>query len=243
MMGRAGLVATAMLAGSIGAHAATVQLITNGGFEIPGLASWTVTDLAGSSGTWFDNTGFITPLSGSSTVGPAGGLRYAVTDQTGPGTHVLEQSFTVPAGATSVTLGFLMFMNDLSGVGPIVNPAGLDHTAGPNQHARVDIMTAVAGAFSTLAVDIVLNVVAPGVDAGVDPNPYTSYVADLTGIALPGGTYKLRFAEVDNQFFFNQGVDNVSIEAIVGAVPQPLSLALVGLGLFGLGLSRRQARR
>lgn len=211
--------------------AAPIQLLTNGDFEIGTLAGWTVTDLAGGSGSWFiDDANGTTPSSGRSTVGPAGGSFYAVTDQSGPGTHVLEQLFTVPVGSTSVVLGFDMFMNDWDG-GPIVNAAGLDHTAGANQHARGDIMTALAGAFSTAGVDIVANLVAPGVDVGADPNAYTPYLFDITGLVTPGTTYKIRFGEVDNQFFFNQGVDNVSILADVAQVPEPASLALLGVGL------------
>ena len=238
-----GLAAAAMLAGSICANAATVQLISNGDFEIGSLAGWSVTDLAGGSGTWFANSGITAPLSGNTTVGAAAGTFYAVTDQVGAGTHVLEQSFVVPLGATSVILMFDMFINDQSGVGPIVDPSGLDHTGAANQHARVDIMASGAGAFSTAALDIVATLVAPSVDAGANPHAYTNYLFDLTGIALPGGTYKLRFGEVDNQFFFNQGVDNVSISVQVGNVPEPSGLALVALALAGLATARRKASR
>lgn len=230
--------ALSMMAGS--AFAAPVELITNGGFESGTLAGWTVTDLAGGSGSWFANSGLTSPLSGSATVGAAGGVFYAVTDQTGPGTHALEQSFTVPLGASSVILSFDMFMNDLSGVGPLVNLIGLDHTAGPSQHARVDIMSILAGALSTAPIDITAILVPPSVDPGAIPNPYTAYAFDITGSVTPGGTYKIRFAETDNQLFFNQGVDNVSVRATV--IPEPGTLALIALGLIGMGAVRRYQR-
>ena len=224
------------------ANAVPVQLISNGGFE-SGLASWSVTDQAGGSGSWFDATGTTAPFSGLATVGPAGGSHYAVSDQDGPGAHALEQSFTVPVGATSVTLGFLMFINSYGG-GPI--DQGLDYTISPNQHGRVDILTATAGSLSTAPADIVAGLVAPSVDAGANPNAYTSYTFNLTGIVSGGMSYKLRFAEADDPGNLNQGVDNVSLLADTGpsvAVPEPAGVGLVGLGIAALAFSRRRSTR
>ncbi|HXG25088.1 MAG TPA: PEP-CTERM sorting domain-containing protein [Chthonomonadales bacterium] len=75
-----------------------------------------------------------------------------------------------------------------------------------------------------------------------NPNPYTSYLFDITGLVGGGGTFKLRFAEVDNQFFFNQGVDNVSI-FVHGVVPEPGSLALLGAGIGSLLYVFRRRRK
>ena len=41
------------------------------------------------------------------------------------------------------------------------------------------------------------------------PNQYTTYRFELTGLLTPGNSFILRFAEVDNQFFLHQGIDNV----------------------------------
>jgi hypothetical protein len=46
-----------------------------------------------------------------------------------------------------------------------------------------------------------------GADAGGNPHPYTHYVFDITSL-VGGGTFQIRFAEVDNQLFFNLGVSS-----------------------------------
>jgi len=189
----------------------SAELIQNGDFESGDLSHWTVSDLLGSSGSFFidDNDGS-TPLSTLATGGPAGGSYYAISDQTAPGTHALSQAFSVTAGSGSVVLSFDMFVNDFSGDGPIVDTAGLDHNAVPNQHARVDILRAGATDFATDAGSV-LSSLFIGVDTGTIPNPYTSYQFDITDVVSGGGDFILRFAETDNQGNFNQGVDNVSI--------------------------------
>ncbi len=167
-------------------------------------------------------------------MGPAAGNFYAISDQSGPGAHALEQSFVVPAGSTSVVVSFDMFVNDWSDLGPIVNAAGLDYTASPNQYARVDIMSAAAPALDTGAG--VLDNLYTGVDLGLDPNGYTHYSFDITNVVGAGGTFTLRFAEVDNQFFLNQGVDNVSIQA----VPEPTAIVLAVPAVLALLIYRQR---
>src|SRR5215471_17796729 len=89
------------------------NLITNGDFE-SGLTTWTVTNEVGSSAgsNWFSQTGNISPTSGFAVPPPPQGLRAAMTDQGGPGSHVLIQSFVVPGGSTSVELSFLLFIGN-----------------------------------------------------------------------------------------------------------------------------------
>jgi hypothetical protein len=232
-----GLSLAALLGAATIQTAGAVELLANGDFETGTFAGWTVADLAGGTGTFFISTpGALAPSSGSLTSAAGGsphGSFYAVSDQTGPGTHALLQSFTVAPGST-VILSFDMFANDWDS-GPIVDPIGLDHSGPPNQHARVDILTGAAGAFDTGA-GVLANFYL-GVDGGADPNPFTPYLFDITGIVGGGGTFQIRFAEVDNQLFFNLGVDNASINA---TAPEPASLAIIGLGLAGLGLLRRK---
>src|SRR6266702_8618356 len=63
------------------------QLLANGGFETGSLSGWTVASQAGSfpGSNFFAFPGTTTPQSGSSTVGPASGSFYAVSDGLGPG--------------------------------------------------------------------------------------------------------------------------------------------------------------
>jgi PEP-CTERM motif-containing protein len=206
------------------------ELITNGGFETGSFAAWTDSNIAGGSGNWFLSTpGAIAPFSGIPTApNGLGGAFYAVSDQTGPGTHSLTQPFTVPLGSISENLSFQMFVNDYDG-GPFFGP--LDHTGLPVEFGTVDILAAGASPFSTAPADIVKNVyLGADLPLGSNPHPYSSYAVDLTPFLTPGATYQVRFAESDNSGFFNMGFDNVSITS---TVPEPAGLVLFGLGIVG----------
>jgi PEP-CTERM motif len=209
------------------------NLIVNGDFESGGLAGWTEVDQAGGSGSWFNSTpGANSPLSGFPTAPNAlGGTNYAVSDQGGPGCHVLLQSFTL-ASATTLTLSYQMFVNSQDGS---FNPGNLDYTTTPSEYGRVDLLTGTATPFSTAGADVLQTFYAGNDPTINNPNPYTTYSYNLS---LTAGTYQLRFGEVDNQLFFQMGVDNVSLVA----VPEPTTLALVGLSGLSLLLFRRQRK-
>jgi hypothetical protein len=198
-----------LLFGILASVAVVADDLTNGGFESSYFRSWNLDNQAGGFGSFIVAAGTSAPVSRRPTAGPATGAFYAVSDQEGAGASALSQFFTIPAGPSQVLLSFDMFVNDWSGAGPIVSPAGLDYRALPNQHARVDILTADARPFDT--GDGVLRNFYLGVDPGDSPHPYTHYEFDITDLVGGGGTFRLRFASVDTLFFQNMGVDNVAI--------------------------------
>ncbi len=185
-----------------------------------------------SAGGYFVSNDIATPINALPTVGSASGGYFAVSDQTGPGAHLLYQSFTIPTGS-SLIVSFDMFVNNWFD-GVFIDPSGLDWTTGgtldPNQHARVDILSSSADPFDT-GVGVLHNLYV-GDDGPNLPNPYSHYAFNIIDLS-PGGTFVLRFAEVDNQFLLNQGIDNVSILA----VPEQGPVAFVAAIAFAACLS------
>jgi hypothetical protein len=226
-----GLAATGLLMTLVmSAHAAS--LITNGDFETGTFNGWTTNSQAGSQGSLFvvPNNGGTSPDSGFAyQVNPTGGNFFAITDQGGPGSYSLTQSFTL-GSASTVNFSFQFFANNQNN-GTFNN--GRDYTVVPNQNAEVDILKGGADPFTNSPSDIVAVLYGPGADPfSSNPNPWKTYSNILS---LAAGTYQIRFAETDNQFFFQMGVDNVSVTT-ASAVPLPPALPLFATGLVGLGL-------
>jgi hypothetical protein len=205
------------------------DLIVNGNFETGTLAGWTEADQAGGSGSWYiSSPGANTPVSGYATANnPSGGSYYAVSDQTGPGTHVLIQSFTL-ASAETLTLSFQMFVNSQDGS---YDTGLLDYNVNPNEFGLADLLTGTATPFSTAPADVLQTFYSGNDPQANNPNPYTTYTYTLS---LAAGTYQLRFGEVDNQSFFQMGVDNVSLTPVV---PEPTTIIAGALLLLPFGMS------
>lgn len=224
-----------MLAAVFGlGSSAQAALIANGGFE-SGLAGWTKADQVGSDGTFLVQSGTASPVNADLVPAPPGGTNAAMTDAQGPGTHVLYQSFTATSPVSSAVLVFDVFVGNRSDA--FRTPNTLDFsTPTLNQQGRVDILLGSADPFSLAVSDVLLNAYRTNVG---DPliSGYTHQAVDITALVNShlNTPLMLRFAEVDNVFTFQLGVDNVDI------VPEPASLGLIAAGVV-MVLRRRPVR-
>ena len=220
------------------------ELVVNGSFESNGgvntntFAGWTESDQAAGSGSIFAQTGTTAPPPHPITVpAPPLGAFSAMSSQGGPGSHILYQNVTIPPGAAAFSAK--VYVNNQAGA--FATPASLDYTIAPNQQARIDLMT-TGSAITDVGAGVLVNLYQTKVG---DPlvSGYTSISADVT--AFSGQTVRLRIAEVDNQSFFNFGVDAVSILSS-GAIPTLSDWSLIGLGfavlLVGFVAVRRRLR-
>lgn len=185
------------------------NLLANGGFESGNLTGWTVFNQTGGVGVFSVQSGTTSPLTGFPVPAPPGATFAAMTDQLACcGSHTLYQDFTVPA---SGLLQFDLFIGNRAA--DFFSPPSLDYTfgiVGQNQQARVDIVDRAATDLDPqdVGAGVIQNLFQtnPG-DALV--SGYNTFVFDVS--ALTGQNVRLRFAETDNQNFFQFGVDNVSL--------------------------------
>ncbi|TMJ47581.1 MAG: PEP-CTERM sorting domain-containing protein [Alphaproteobacteria bacterium] len=218
-----------------------IPVIANGGFEA-GLTSWTKSDQLGSEGTFLNQSGTSSPVNLDPVPPPPEGTMAAMTDAQGPGSHVLYQDFVATADAAA--LRFALFIGNRANDFFTPTPASLDFsTPALNQQARVDILKNTADPFSVAATDVLLNLYQT--KAG-DPliSGYNTITTDISALlaAHVGETLRLRFAETDNVFAFQLGVDAVRIDPITAPIPEPASMLLLGAALAVLAGCRVGAR-
>jgi hypothetical protein len=178
--------------------------LANGSFEandgntsLTDWGTWSVGD-----GSWLAQSGTESPISFFTVPPPPDGEWAAMTDQSGPGSHILYQDVTVPRRAE---LGFDLYIGNR--FGEFVTPPTLDPFGPLNQQFRMDIMDPAAP-LDDLGAGVLATVyeTRPGdeTESGYDRITY-----DMSPFA--GETVRLRFAMVDNAFFFQAGIDNVTL--------------------------------
>ena len=128
--------------------------------------------------------------------------------------HIIHQDVVVPTSGTTA-FSAIVYLENLAGDFIVDSASGLRHDLNANQHFRVDIMDPSAPV-DDVGSGVLLNVflTQPGDSASL---PYTTLTADLTPFA--GQTIRIRFAEVDNLFFFNAAVDAVSVTTSGSGAP------------------------
>jgi len=179
--------------------------VPNGDFETGNFTHWNGANQIQGEGDWFVYEGTESPLSGFTIAAPPQGNFAATTDQGGPGSHVLYRNIKLAPGMEHELSFYLYYRNRAERFFPRDT---LDFRAFPNQQYRVDLLRPKADPFTVNPNAILTRLFRTGVG---DPNRLqpTLMTFDLTRFA--GRTVRLRFAEVDNQDFFQASVDRVRV--------------------------------
>jgi hypothetical protein len=193
--------------GSETASSVTVETIgvPNGDFETGDFQHWNVANQPGGSGDWFVYSGTTSPLSGFNIAAPPQGNFAATTDQGGPGSHVLYRNIKLEPGMKHELSFYLYYRNR---AGEFFPRNTLDFTVEPNQQYLVDILRPKADPFTFDPDDIRTRLFRTR--AG-DPNRLAPTLLTFGLTRFAGKTIRLRFAEVDNQLFFQASVDRVRV--------------------------------
>jgi hypothetical protein len=227
--------------------ARAIPLLSNGSFE-SGFSGWSVVDALGSAGTFFLQSGTVSPVTANTVMPPSAGATAAMTDAETAGSHVLYQDFVVPAFLGPAVLSFYLYLGNRHTTFFTPEPPTLAFDApGLNQQARVDLLLVGPDPFSVDESDVLIplfqtNPELPRVSG------YTPYSHDITEVlaAAAGQTLRLRFAEANSEPTFQFGVDNIrlDVQVVSTPVPEPGTGLLLAVGCMGLlGYSWHARRR
>jgi hypothetical protein len=181
--------------------------VPNGNFETGDFGHWNVaTNQPGDEGgDWFVYSGTESPLTGFTIAAPPQGNFAATTDQDGPGTRVLYRNIKLAPGMEHELSFYLYYRNR---AGEFFTPNTLDFRNEPNQQYRVDILRPKADPFTVNPNAIRATLFRTEVG---DPNRLAPTLLTFNLTSFAGQTVRLRFAEVDNQDFFQASVDRVRV--------------------------------
>lgn len=208
--------------------AGAVELVNNGGFETGNFSGWSAVSNGGTSGCgtnlWTVNATGAQGCGG--TPAPTSGTyaAYNTFDGVANQPFLLSQSLALPSSVSGATLSFLETYNMRM------------FQQGTLRTFRVDLYDAANSALLANLFSI-----QPASNAVI---PWTLQSLDVSGAvsALAGQTVTLRFSNIIPQSYTGPagfGVDNISLD-VATAVPEPGVLALMGLGLAGIGFARRK---
>jgi len=199
-----GLAAAALLV--IDAQPALAAELRNGGFETGGFGPWDrLSDAVdGAQARWTVTDEEVAPISGAPIPPPPEGEFQAVADQNEPGFNILYQDFDL--GTDDETLTMTLWYSNYAE--EFRTPRSFEFEDIRNQQLRIDLMKAGTSVRSLNPENILATLyrTRKGDEPFLEPTELSFDISRFQGRKV-----RLRIAQVATDFFFNVGVDAVSV--------------------------------